>query len=88
MSDFAFFARDPLVAISPEIETLQGFAKERAAILTVWRPTSSVAIAQMMNGEATGKGLDIKGKSAKCGNLFGFIPFLQIHRNDHKAMVS
>jgi len=42
----------------------------------------------MMNGEATGKGLDIKGKSAKCGNLSGFlIPFLQIHRNDHKAMV-
>eukprot|EP00979_Chaetoceros_neogracilis_P016096 scaffold7041_cov123-Chaetoceros_neogracile.AAC.1 len=42
----------------------------------------------MMNGEATGKGLDIKGKSAKCGNLPGFIPFLQIYRNDHKAMVS
>lgn len=50
-----------------------------AAIFSVWRPTSSDAIAKMMRGEGTGKGLEIKGKSAKKGALSGYIPFLQIH---------
>lgn len=76
---------DPL-APSPEIELLRGFAK--AAAFTVWRPTSREAIAKMMKFEATGKGLDIKGKSAKCGKHSGLIPFLQIHHNDHKDMIS
>jgi len=43
----------------------------------------------MMKGEATGKGLDIKGKSAKCGKQSGIIPFLQIHAgNDDKKLAS
>lgn len=37
----------------------------RASVFTVWRPTSRDAIRRMMSGEAVGKGLDIKGKSAK-----------------------
>ena len=35
-------------------------------------------------GEATKGCLDIKGKSAKRGVLSGYVPFMQIHENDHK----
>eukprot|EP00555_Chaetoceros_dichaeta_P004371 CAMPEP_0198263138 /NCGR_PEP_ID=MMETSP1447-20131203/11543_1 /TAXON_ID=420782 /ORGANISM="Chaetoceros dichaeta, Strain CCMP1751" /LENGTH=721 /DNA_ID=CAMNT_0043951627 /DNA_START=406 /DNA_END=2571 /DNA_ORIENTATION=- len=59
----------------------------RASAFSVWRPTSKDAIKKMMTGEATGKGLDVKGKSAKKGKLSGFIPFLQIHDEKHKKMV-
>lgn len=41
----------------------------------------------MMLGEAVGKGLDIKGKSAKRGRLSGFVPFLQIGENKHKNKI-
>ena len=34
-----------------------------------------------------GKGLDIKGKSALKGKYSGFVPFMQIHNNEHKAKV-
>eukprot|EP00327_Prymnesium_parvum_P016862 CAMPEP_0113288082 /NCGR_PEP_ID=MMETSP0008_2-20120614/32083_1 /TAXON_ID=97485 /ORGANISM="Prymnesium parvum" /LENGTH=815 /DNA_ID=CAMNT_0000139419 /DNA_START=165 /DNA_END=2614 /DNA_ORIENTATION=- /assembly_acc=CAM_ASM_000153 len=34
-----------------------------------------------------GKGLNIKGKSAKKNRLSGFVPFLQIHDNNHKSAV-
>ena len=34
-----------------------------------------------------GKGLDIKGKSALRGKYSGFVPFMQIHNNEHKAKV-
>ena len=54
---------------------------------SVWRPTSLEAIRKMMTGEGTGKGLDIKGKSAKRGRLSAFVPFLQIHDNAHKTRV-
>jgi hypothetical protein len=40
----------------------------------------------MMLGEAVGKGLNIKGKSAKRGKNSGFVPFLQISDNRHKSM--
>ncbi|KAL7506632.1 hypothetical protein ACHAXN_005124 [Cyclotella atomus] len=40
-----------------------------------------------MRGEGVGKGLDIKGKSAVCGELSGYVPFLQIHDNEHKSCV-
>lgn len=42
---------------------------DKARVFTVWRPTSDEAIKNMMLGKATGKGLDIKGKSAKKGNI-------------------
>ena len=32
---------------------------------TVWRPTSMTAIRHMLEGRGTGKGLNVKGKSAK-----------------------
>jgi hypothetical protein len=56
----------------------------RGSVFTVWRPTSFDAIRRMMLGEGVGKGLDIKGKSAKRGKLSGFVPFLQIHEEGHK----
>ena len=59
----------------------------RASVFTVWRPTSFEAIKRMMLGEALGKGLDIKGKSAKRGKHSAFVPFLQIGENKHKAQV-
>ena len=59
----------------------------RGSIFTVWRPTSRIAIRRMMMGEAVGKGLDIKGKSARRGKLSGFVPFLQISENSHKKKI-
>jgi len=50
----------------------------------VYRPTSRDAISKMLSGDAVGKGLNIKGKSAKGGRLSGYVPFLQIHDNSHK----
>ena len=41
----------------------------------------------MIAGEATGKGLEIKGKSAKTGKLSGFVPYLQIDREEDKKRV-
>lgn len=70
-------------ALVPSV--LQTFT--RAAAFSVWRPTSKDAIRKMMTGEGTGKGLDVKGKSAKKGVLSGFIPFLQIHEEKHKKEV-
>lgn len=58
-----------------------------ASVFTVWRPTSYDAIRKMMTGEAVGKGLDIKGKSAKRGKLSGFVPFLQINENKYKQHI-
>jgi hypothetical protein len=55
---------------------------------TVWRPTSKMAISLLMTGKAIGKGLNIKGKSAKCGILTGYVPFLQINQQQHKRKIS
>lgn len=54
---------------------------------SVWRPTSLDAINLMMEGRATGKGLNVKGKSAKKGELSGYVPFLQISEESHKRLV-
>jgi len=59
----------------------------KSSVFTVWRPTSYDAIRRMMLGEGVGKGLDIKGKSAKRGLLSGFVPFLQIHQEEHKTEI-
>jgi len=53
----------------------------------VYRPTSNDAIAKMLSGNAVGKGLNVKGKSAKKGRLSGYVPFVQISDNKHKPMV-
>jgi len=59
----------------------------KASVFTVWRPTSDEAIKNMMLGKATGKGLDIKGKSAKRGNISSYVPFIQIYEEPHKEHV-
>eukprot|EP00927_Polykrikos_kofoidii_P046702 TRINITY_DN4084_c0_g2_i1.p1 TRINITY_DN4084_c0_g2~~TRINITY_DN4084_c0_g2_i1.p1 ORF type:complete len:1042 (+),score=171.35 TRINITY_DN4084_c0_g2_i1:64-3189(+) len=59
----------------------------RSDWFAVYRPTSREAIAKMLNGIAVGKGLNVKGKSAKKNRLSGFVPFLQISNNDHKKDV-
>eukprot|EP00439_Symbiodinium_sp_Y106_P080107 s332_g18.t2 len=54
----------------------------------VYRPTSRDAIAKMLSGAAVGKGLNVKGKSAKMPNrLSGFVPFLQISQESHKSEI-
>ncbi len=62
-------------------------AFSRVGVFSVWRPTSNEAIRRMITGEGTGKGMDIKGKSAKCGKWSGFVPFLQIHNNEDKLKI-
>lgn len=64
---------------------LKAFSK--ASVFTVWRPCSVDAIQKMIRGEAVGKGLEIKGKSAKKGQLSGFVPYLQIHDESDKRRV-
>ena len=53
----------------------------------IWRPTSLDAMRMLFDGSATGKALNVKGKSAKSGKLSGFVPFLQIDREEDKARV-
>lgn len=60
---------------------------EETSWFAVYRPTSRDAIARMLRGEGVGKGFNVKGKSAKRGKLSGFVPFLQISKNEHKAEV-
>jgi hypothetical protein len=62
-------------------------AFSRVGVFSVWRPTSNEAIRHMITGEGTGKGMDIKGKSAIRGKWSGFVPFLQIHRNVDKLKI-
>jgi len=60
---------------------------DKSSILTVWRPCSNDAMRKMMEGTGVGKGLDIKGKSAKQGLLSAFVPFLQISEEKDKAKI-
>ncbi|CAK0803197.1 unnamed protein product, partial [Prorocentrum cordatum] len=59
----------------------------RSDWFAVYRPTSRDAIALMIRGAAVGKGLNVKGKSAKRNRLSGFVPFLQISDNKHKCKI-
>ena len=70
----------------PLSQFLRAFA--RCGCFSVWRPTSNDAIRKMVLGEGVGKGLEIKGKSAKRGKFSGYVPFLQITKNEDKAKVS
>ena len=58
--------------------------EDASHFFAIWRPTSMIALGMMMEGKATGKGLNIKGKSAKGGTLSGFVPFLQISEEKDK----
>lgn len=73
--------------ITANLKETRLFLPNRAQVFTVWRPTALHAIRKMMKGEGVGKGLDIKGKSAKRGKVAGFVPFLQIGDNKHKKKI-
>merc|ERR1712137_757326 len=57
---------------------------EQTSWFSVFRPTSRDAIQKMLSGSAVGKGLNVKGKSAKRNYLSGFVPFVQVSDNNHK----
>eukprot|EP00594_Rhizosolenia_setigera_P001024 CAMPEP_0178944046 /NCGR_PEP_ID=MMETSP0789-20121207/2925_1 /TAXON_ID=3005 /ORGANISM="Rhizosolenia setigera, Strain CCMP 1694" /LENGTH=649 /DNA_ID=CAMNT_0020623709 /DNA_START=36 /DNA_END=1982 /DNA_ORIENTATION=- len=62
--------------------------EDTTRVFSVWRPTKMDALKILMGGKGVGKGLDIKGKSAKKGKLAGYVPYVQIHNNDfHKKMI-
>jgi len=79
-----FFAEVSNVDVVGETSKTSSNDQEKPAAFTVWRPTNAIAIQRMIAGEATGKGLEIKGKSAKKGKLSGYVPYLQIHEERHK----
>jgi len=93
---FADVARDGIKTIDAKLETNSPPSStcpnrkktsgcfDQASVFTIWRPCSMEAIQKMIKGQGVGKGLDIKGKSAKEGKLSGFVPFVQIHDNNHK----
>ena len=56
-----------------------------SAWFAVYRPCSRDSISKMLGQVGVGKGLNIKGKSAKKNKLSGFVPFCQISKNEHKA---
>ena len=58
-----------------------------SAWFAVYRPCSRDSIAKMLGRVGTGKGLNIKGKSAKKNRLSGFVPFVQISDNDDKEVL-
>ena len=60
---------------------------ETGEYFSVWRPTSMDAMRMLFVGTAVGKALNIKGKSALKGPLTGFVPFLQISREEDKDIV-
>jgi hypothetical protein len=70
-----------------KVRPILWFLFSRVSVFTVWRPTCFEAIKKMMLGQAVGKGLDIKGKSAKRGKHSAYVPFLQIGENKHKSLV-
>jgi len=92
LNDVATFgaARIEKEGVSRSVQALGPILRafKRSGVFSVWRPTSKDAIRKMMKGTGTGKGLDIKGKSAKRGVLSGFVPFVQIHDDEeHKRAI-
>eukprot|EP00537_Pseudo-nitzschia_pungens_P001862 CAMPEP_0172372236 /NCGR_PEP_ID=MMETSP1060-20121228/46616_1 /TAXON_ID=37318 /ORGANISM="Pseudo-nitzschia pungens, Strain cf. cingulata" /LENGTH=984 /DNA_ID=CAMNT_0013098141 /DNA_START=655 /DNA_END=3609 /DNA_ORIENTATION=- len=73
--------------IRPSTLSLLSRIFNATSILTVWRPCSNDAMRKMMEGTGVGKGLDIKGKSAKKGILSAYVPFMQIFENEQKKEI-
>lgn len=78
------YTRESARHIRPSTLNILASLFNATSILTVWRPCSNDAMRKMMEGTGVGKGLDIKGKSAKKGHLSAYVPFMQIFNNDHK----
>ncbi|CAE7945165.1 unnamed protein product [Symbiodinium sp. KB8] len=80
-------ARGPRGSLKLHQLTPDAKAHGESTWFAVYRPTSKDAIAKMLSGVAVGKGLNVKGKSAKKGVLSGFVPFIQISDNDHRSII-
>ena len=65
--------------------TAEGSGSGTSSWFAVYRPCSRDSISKMLGQVGVGKGLNIKGKSAKKNKLSGFVPFCQISRNEHKV---
>lgn len=77
----------PHGAGAPDRPIPESLEEGRSDWFAVYRPTSRDAIAKMLSGVAVGKGLNVKGKSAKKNRLSGYVPFLQISSNAHKNAI-
>ena len=64
-----------------------GGSEGETSWFVVYRPCSRDSIAKMLGGMGTGKGLNIKGKSAKKNRLSGFVPFCQISKNEDRKQL-
>jgi len=73
--------------VPPRVRISQTPCEFKSDWFAVYRPTSRDAIAKMLGGLAVGKGLNVKGKSAKKNRMSGFVPFMQISRNEDKLMI-
>jgi len=62
-------------------------SEPRSHWFAVYRPCSRCAIAKMLSGQAVGKGLNVKGKSARMNHMAGYVPFLQISKEEHKELI-
>lgn len=62
-------------------------AEHPSSWFAIFRPCSRDSIAKMLGKVGVGKGLNVKGKSAKKNRLSGFVPFVQIHKEKHKSGV-
>lgn len=80
-------AFDTRESILVRLKNRLGNLFDKSSILTVWRPCSNHAMRKMMEGTGVGKGLDIKGKSAKTGLLSAYVPFLQISEENDKRKI-
>jgi len=67
--------------------SVAGSADEPTSWFSVYRPCAPDSISKMIGREGVGKGLNVKGKSAKRNRLSGFVPFIQISDNEHKKDV-
>ena len=82
VSSFTSSEQVRLVTTSAWTDGSSDGAAGGSQFFSIWRPTSTAAIRKMMKNEASGKGNNIKGKSAKRGVLSGFVPYLQIHGSE------
>ena len=82
-----FFTTSAMSGMSRGARKVLSDAFNATSILTVWRPCSNDAMRKMMEGSGVGKGLDIKGKSAKKGILSALVPYLQIHEEPDKYLI-
>lgn len=70
--------------LPPALSQLTIEDAQRVMRCLIYATKFSAFVLRMLNQTAVGKGLNVKGKSAKRNHLSGFVPFLQISDNKHK----